>query len=168
MQNEEEYQPELISRRGEYIAWGTFVLAGATWVFLLVLGTDIHSALRFLTIFLLGSSLMISFGNWMDRKTKLRITPDKLYYQNGLRRAGFDWNEIQKVEVYPSSWGDKVRVKSFQQHFSFRTLGEVEMKGEVKARMGFAKGEEILKVIIENAGLEDTQKTNSGYTYQRE
>ena len=167
MQAEQKYHPELISRRGEMIAWLTFSLAGATWAVLLLMGASIHPALRFLTFFLLGSGLVISFGNWMDRKTLLCLDADGIQYQNGLRKISLQWDDILRVEVYPSNWGDKVNVRSAQQQFNFRTLGEVEVKGDVKGRMGFANGEEILQQIITNAGLEGEQQPSGGYSYRR-
>lgn len=167
MQIQEKFRPELISRRGEYLAWGAFLLAGATWVLLAFLSASIHPGLRFLTYFLLGSGLMISFGNWMDRNTLLRLSTDGIDYENGLRKVSIKWYDIHQIEVYPSSWGKKVRIYGSKQRFDFRTLGEVDLLGKEKGRMGFAEGERILKKIIEYTGLEGNPQSEGSYTYQR-
>jgi hypothetical protein len=123
---------------------------------------------KLLALVLAFSALVISLANWVDRKTCLILKPDGLHYENGLRKVDLNWSEILKVEVYPSNLGDKVRVTGEKGHFSFRTLGEVRFNGEVKGRMGFALGDEILKQVLKNAHLKATQGAGEGYYYSRE
>jgi hypothetical protein len=166
--NQSEYHPELISRRGELIAWTTAFMALAAWGILLLVGAPVHPALKFLATFLLLSALAISLGNWMDRHTLLRIEADGIRFENGLRRAHLQWDEIQQVQVFPSNWGKKVRILGGQVHFDFRTLGEVTIQGDVKGRMGFADGEAILKKILQEAGLKKVERPGSGEYYARQ
>jgi len=166
MNTKQVYYPELISRKGELIAWSSFLMASITWLILSLYGAPIHTGLRFLTYFLLGSSLMISFGNWMDRKTNLEIDDEGISFQNGLRKVRIEWNDIQQIDVYSSRWGNKVRVSGTEHRFDFRTLGEVNLRGKEKGRMGFEKGEEILKIIIERTGLKRIGKAGSNEIYK--
>jgi hypothetical protein len=166
--NQSEFHPELISRRGELIAWVTALMALSAWGILLLAGAVVHPALKFLAIFLLLSALSISLGNWMDRHTLLRIESDGVRFENGLRHAFLHWNEIQQVQVYPSNWGKKVRVLGSQAHFDFRTLGEVTVQGDVKGRMGFADGEAILRKIVQEAGLKQIDRPGNGEYYARQ
>jgi len=166
--NQSEYHPELISRRGELIAWTTTLMALSAWGILLLFAAPVHSALKFLAIFLLFSALAISLGNWMDRHTLLRIYPDGIRFENGLRRAHLRWDEIQQVQVFPSNWGKKVSVLGVQAHFDFRTLGEVTVQGDIKGRMGFADGEAILKKIVREAGLKQVEGPENGEYYTRQ
>ena len=53
-------------------------------------------------------------------------------------------------------------------YFEFRTLGEVKVAGELKGRMGFGEGEEILNEIILNSDLQRIDKSGNGYYYARE
>jgi len=163
-----EYRPELLSRRGEYIAWGTALAVIVAWVILYLTRTPVFSGLRFLAILLALSGVAISLGNWMDRRTILRIEPDGVWFDNGLRQVSLYWSEIRQVQVYPSAWGKKVRVTGEKTHFDFRTLGEVILKGEVKGRMGFEKGEEILRHILENTRLKLVPSPENGSYYARE
>jgi len=148
-----EYRPELLSRRGEYVAWGTALLAIAAWLILYVTNTPVFGGLRLLAVLLVLSGMAISLGNWMDRRTLLRLEPDGVWFENGLRQVRLHWNKIRQVQVIPSNWGKKVHVIGEKTHFDFRTLGEVTYQGEVKGRLGFAQGEEILRHILENARL---------------
>jgi hypothetical protein len=163
-----EYRPELLSRRGEYIAWGTALLVIAAWLIMYLTRTPVFGGLRFLAILLALCGMAISLGNWMDRRTILRLEPDSVWFDNGLRQVSLHWSEIRQVQVYPSAWGKKVRVIGDKVHFDFRTLGEVILQGEVKGRMGFEKGEQILGNILKSAGLKQVPGPDNGSYYARE
>lgn len=163
-----EYRPELLSRRGEYVAWGTTLIAIIAWLILYLTNTPVFGGLSFLAVLLALSGMAISLGNWMDRRTILRLEPDGVQFDNGLRQVMLQWSEIRQVQVYPSDWGKKVHVIGDKAHFNFRTLGEVTLQGEVKGRMGFEKGEEILGHILENARLKQVPGPENGSYYARE
>ena len=160
-----EFRPELLSRRGELIAWGLTLVTAAAWLILYFTQTPIFIGLKVLVVLLGFSALAISLGNWMDRRTLLRIESAGVYFENGLRKARLHWEEIRQVEVIPSSWGNKVRVLGEQAHFDFRTFGEVKMQGEVKGQLGFHEGEQILQTILQQAGLKETQGPEEGCMY---
>ena len=168
-----EYRPELISRRGELIAWGSFLLVGATWIFLIVSGQSYCLAVPVVAIIFFLAALSISLGNWMDRHTLLCINNDSVAYQNGIRSVEIRWENIQEVQVLPAQWGKKVHVIADQAHFRFQMLGEVKLQGEVKGRVGFTEGEMILDEIIERSKLHETQapeqdQSENGVYYARE
>lgn len=163
-----EYHPELIPRRGELIAWGLAILASAVWLALSLSGARVHITFPILAIFFVLAGALISLSNWVDRHTVLHLSPEGLEFENGLRRVHLAWEEIQQVHVLPSNMGDKVRVTSKKDYFSFRMLGEVHMHGELKGRMGFADGEKILRQIISQAGLKSAQKPGVGHYYSRD
>lgn len=149
----DEFHPELTSRRGELIAWGSTLLVAAGWVVLAVTGNHVPGSVPFLGILLLLSAVSISLGNWMDRQTRLRLEPGGISFRNGLRTVHLDWDQVRQVQVYPGKWGKRVSVIGPDSHFEFRTLGEVTVQGEVKGRMGIAAGERILQTILDKAGL---------------
>ena len=147
------FYPELNSRRGELIAWGSTVLVAIGWIILAVTGNRVPRSVPFLGILLLLAALSISLGNWMDRRTSLVLDQQGIHFQNGLRDVSLAWDDIQQVQVYSGKWGRRVSVIGLESHFEFRTLGEVSVQGEVKGRMGFQAGERILQRILESAGL---------------
>lgn len=167
-----EYRPVLLPRRGEFIAWTLALLVGAAWLFLEITGRVVFLAMPVLMIFLLFSAGSISLGNWMDRQSLIRLDDSGLSFQNGLRNVHLHWDEIQEVRAWPAQWGKKVEVigektNDVKAHFGFRTLGEVSVQGEVKGRMGFEKGEEILETILQHSGLEKVEHPGEGYYYAR-
>jgi hypothetical protein len=167
-----EYRPVLLPRRGELIAWTLALLVGAAWLFLELTGRVVFLAMPVLMIFLFFSAASISLGNWMDRRSVLHLDSSGLSFQNGLRDVHLTWNEIKEVRAWPAQWGKKIEVvgektNGVRAHFGFRTLGEVRVQGEVKGRMGFEKGEEMLQAIIQNSGLERVDHPGEGYYYTR-
>jgi uncharacterized membrane protein len=171
MQNDlrtHNYVPELLPRRGEYIAWALAGVALAAWIILTLGGYPVFWALPIVTILLILIALGISLGNWMDRHTWIRIDADGIEYKNGIRHAKIPWGEIRQVQVYKHQWGDKIQVIGMQSHFAFRTLGELEVGGEVKGVMGFADGEQILSKILREADLKEVEHDGSSYYYARE
>ena len=162
------YRPELLSRRGEFIAWGTSILVFLGWLILSLNGRQVPFAVPFLGITLVLAALAISLGNWMDRKTELRLDAGGVTYENGLRYAALKWNEINEISVFPSKWGNKVHVLGAAAHFNFRTLGEVKVQDEVKGRMGFAEGDKILSIMLEQTNLKEIAGPGPGFYYGRE
>ena len=163
-----EYRPILLSRRGEYTAWGLALVCLVALLILVVGGYRVHPALPVLTGLLVLAGMGISLGNWMDRKTVIRIDNTGIEYHNGLRNTRMHWEAIERVEVYPHEWGDKVRVLSKDSRFNFRKLGEVKVGGETKGSMGFAEGDQILMIILQEAALKEIRHNDEGYYYARE
>ena len=159
-----EYHPELISRRGEMTAWLLGIIALAAWIFLLVGDYPVFFGLPVVAVVLLLAAFSISLGNWMDRQSVIRITSDRILFRNGVRHTELEWDQVEQVKRYKHRWGDKVHVIGEQSHFSFRTFGEVKVGGEVKGRMGFKDGDEILGILLESAELREIEH-DEGYSY---
>jgi hypothetical protein len=160
-----DYYPILLSRRGEFVAWGSLLLLTTGWLILLVSDRDVPSGVAFLLVFLLFSGMGISLGNWMDRKTIITISEESVSFKNGLRNTNLNWTDIQRIEVTPSKWGKKVRVIGTHSYFDFRSIGEISVFGDVKGRMGFEKGDKILDMIILKTGLIKFSLNDSRYYY---
>jgi hypothetical protein len=160
---EQTYRPELLPRQGERNAWLFAVVASLALGLLHFQGVVPFFSWIFV-IFLLFSALSISLGNWMDRRTVLRLASGGVSFENGLRRVELGWAEIKEVRVLPARWGEQIQVIGEQAHFSFNTLGELQFKGENRAKVGFAQGQEILSAILKASGLTKKQK-NDQYAY---
>lgn len=161
------YRPELIPRRGEFIAWISAGLLGLTILILYLTQQRVSWVILGLSVFFLLSAAVISLGNWMDRRTIIQIGPDAIEYQNGLRRLRLPWSQVLDVRVSPAAWGMRVQVRGEQTYFVFHTLGEVRHKGELKGRTGFEAGDEILRQIVLNSNLQIVDDTGAGYYYAR-
>lgn len=167
MPEQDTFTPELLPRRGEWNAW-IFALAATVGVVIIQTWAIVPSWAWFFVAFLYFSALSISLGNWMDRHTRLTLFPDGVAYENGLRRARLGWDEIQTVRVLPARWGRTVQVIGKSSHFSFNTLGEVQFRGELRGRTGFAQGEAILDSVIRSAGLLSVTRQEPYTIYLRE
>lgn len=167
-----EFRPELLPRRGEVIAWASALSVGGTWLLLAGRGQEVSPAVPILAIPLFLIALGISLSNWMDRQTVIQLAEDSVTFSNGLRHAHLKWAEIQQVQVLPAPWGRRVQVTGDQAHFSFRTLGLVKMRAEVRGRTGFAAGEQILQEIIAKGRLQEVERLTAwqpaGRYYVRE
>lgn len=112
--------------------------------------------------------MSISLGNWMDRRTVIHIDQKGIRFKNGVRNVELAWREVKEVRVLPTRWGKKVQVFGERAFFEFRTLGEVMIGGELKGRMGFIEGEEIMQEIINNSKLHVIKESGENYYYARE
>jgi hypothetical protein len=149
----QEFRPALLSRRGEVTAWILTVIASFSLIALRNLDLNIPwTAGAFVGIFLLAA-MSISLGNWMDRRTVIRVDPSGLEYRNGLRRVIFLWGEVSEVQIAPSRFGDQVHVIGDHAHFRFRRHADIEYQGKVRGHMGFPDGHEILKIILDQNSL---------------
>lgn len=160
------YRPELLPRQGEVNAWLFAVLSGLALGILHFQGVVPVFSWIFV-IFLLVSAISISFGNWMDRHTTLQLSEEGIAFQNGLRRVRLSWGNIQEIRILPARFGEQIHIIGEKAHFSFNTLGELQFKGETRAKVGFAQGQEILASILKASGLTNKQRTDQYAYYSR-
>ena len=161
------FTPELLPRHGEWNAW-IFALAATVGLVIIQSWAIVPSWVWFFVGFLYFSALSISLGHWMDRHTRLTLLPEGIAYENGLRRARLEWNEIRQVRVLPARWGRKVEVIGKSAHFSFSTLGEVQFRGQLRGRTGFSQGDVILERVIRAAELLVVTRQEPYTIYSRE
>jgi hypothetical protein len=160
------YTPELLPRQGELTAWGLAV-AAACGLFFLSRQESLPFWAWFLFAILAFSAMSISLGNWMDRKTMLRIDERGVDFENGLRKTRMDWDNILEIRTAPARWGTSVEVISNHNHFAFTTLGEMKFQGQVRSKTGFPAGKEILDELLCSAGLTKTTPNGQFLTYFR-
>jgi len=166
MSENKTYTPELLSRQAEITAWALSAAAGLG-LYLLSLRAIAPYWAWFLFAILAFSAASMSLGNWMDRKTFIRLEADGVVYENGLRKAHLSWDAIREVRAAPARWGTSVQVIGTRSHFAFSTLGEMKFQGQSRGRTGFAGGEEILNEILRLAALTVTSRDGQFLTYSR-
>ena len=165
-QENREFHPDLLSRRGEWTAWTLTLAASVGMVFRQQTGYIPFWAWIFWG-FLLFSGVSISLGNWMDRRTVVRLDSEGVYFENGLRKIRLEWPQIKKVAMLPARIGNTVRVIGGQAHFEFKAGGVVQFQGEVRGRTGFSDGQDILSRIVREAGLQLVEQSKDAYYYER-
>jgi hypothetical protein len=161
-----EFRPERLPRRGELTAWA-LAIAVSLGMFILRQAWFIPFWAWIFWGFLLFSGLSISLGNWMDRRTCIRLDSQGVRFTNGLRRVDLGWSEIQEVKVLPSRFGKRVQVLGNDSHFEYKTIGEVMYQGELRGRTGFVDGQHILEVILRETELRLIEKVQEASYYAR-
>lgn len=157
----QEYRPVLTSRVGEGLAWLAALSLGAAGI-AIPSRVGLLGTLPFLTGIVGLIAAGISLSNWMDRQTVLRLTPQGVFFTNGLRRVALDWDKIQQISVFTGSLGKKVQVVGGVEHFEFRFLSEVELLGRAQGQLGFPDGAAILAAILQRSGLQRAQSGTPG------
>ena len=100
----------MASRKAELAAWALALVTCGAWAYVSLTGQFVHRAMPFVSVLLLIFAVGNSLANWMDRRTRIRLDDQGVEFENGLRHTVLKWDEIQQVQVFPSSWGKKVRV----------------------------------------------------------
>lgn len=164
-----EFRPELLSRRAEITAWALSAVLLVTWWILQANQAVFAGTALVLFIFMLFAAIGTSLGNWIDRKSILRLDPAGVYFENGLRHVRLEWPQVERVQVLPAQAGaQRVQVLGSRTHFEFRTLAELTLNGEVKGRSGFADGSQILQTILSAAKLSRKSGDAPYMVYARE
>lgn len=161
-----EFRPELLPRRGEIMSW----LAAIGLFVGLFLATDRWGPQPFVYWLFAGliafSALSISLGNWMDRRSVIRMEADGIAFENGVRSVRLTWPEVQNVAVIPTRLGKRVQVQGAQSHFTFKTMGESAL-GSQQLRTGFAAGQEILEAILKECDMQVKAEKDGMVYYAR-
>jgi hypothetical protein len=156
-----EFRPLIGNRRTELFAWILAIIMLSTSWF----SPNASGLGKLLTALLVAffclSAVLISFGNWLDRRTFLTLTDTGVEYQNGIRHVQVDWGKIKEVRIFPFGKGCKVVVYCDHEFFSFQMLTEISKADKVEIRHGFEKGEEILEVILKRSNLCDVEKRHA-------
>ncbi|GAB4579901.1 MAG: hypothetical protein Fur0022_26400 [Anaerolineales bacterium] len=170
LSNPQEFTPEKLSIRGEVTGWILTLVVLGTATVLRIYASDWANAALILATILILATASISFGNWMDRKTVIRLDHRGISFSNGVRRTALAWDEIQAIRVLPAQWGARqVQVigetPRGKAHFEFRTLATVYYQGTERGRTGFADGDFILQTLLQMANMHPVPSDNPTYSY---
>jgi hypothetical protein len=146
------YRPVSVSRRSELTAWGIFAVLASVVVLLRLQARIVPLPITILAAFFLLAALVISFGNWMERRTWMRLDPDRLLYTNGVRKISLPWEEIREIRLDEDRLSNKVYISGESIQFQFRLQSEPRFDREEHGLYGFREGDEILREIAERSG----------------
>jgi len=166
MSNSREFRPEISSRRGEATAWVLAIALGAVLFVAIQSFGSLAWFIWFFEGFLVFSALVISLGNWVDRRSLIRIDDQGIALENGLRSVRLTWDDIQNVAVVNARAGKRIQVIGPTSHFTFKLLAESNLFGQ-NMRTGFADGQFILNTLLKKCGLRLTNESQGMYYYAR-
>ncbi len=135
------------------------LIANSTWV-------GMPSIVWAFETVLLFSAASISLGNWMDRRTVIRMDAQGIHFENGLRSVRLDWPEVKNVAVTQGRAGARVQVLGDKSHFTFKMFGTMSVFGQT-LQSGFADGQMILDTVLKSSNLKLTEESQGVYYYAR-
>ena len=144
------------------VAWGSALLIDGVWMLLVLAGQPVTLWIPILALPLTLIAVVMSLGNWMERRTTIEISQKGINFSNGFRRVRLQWEEIIDVRVLPGQWGNKVQVFGKNSYFGFHTLGEVKVDGRKLGSTGFSNGDLILEEILDKANMITVQNVDDG------
>jgi hypothetical protein len=164
----ETLRPILMSRRVEAFTWLFAAVLFVTWWVLQSNRAAYAGTAVMLFAFTLFAASGISLSGWMDRRSSIRLDGGGIFFQNGLRRVGLKWNEIEQIRVLDARAGSKrVQVLGPRSFFEFRTLTRFTLNGRESARSGYEEGERVLGILLEKTGLIKTDSSSAHVYYAR-
>jgi hypothetical protein len=169
LSTKQEYKPLTAPRRSELTAWILALSLAVALYFVRFQGMG-RAGGFILLAFLALSAITMSIGNWVDRKTYLRIDQQTIDFFNGAREVSIKWTEISAVQILPGRIGDKIIVSSETARIRFQSLGKIKMSDKISGEVGFELGDQILETILERSGLAEVtpQQTEGHQVYSRQ
>jgi hypothetical protein len=149
----------------EVVTWLLAAVLFVTWWLLRSNQAAFSGSAVMLFAFTLFAASAISLSSWMDRRSLIRLDADGLFFQNGLRTVALKWDEIEQIRVLTAQAGSRrVQVLGPRVFFEFRTLARIRLNGKERGRSGYEEGERILEILLDNAGLTETD-SSAAYVY---
>jgi hypothetical protein len=163
----EIYSPLAIDRQGERMAWSLAVAVLALLVFLRWRMQTWALALLILFGLLLLAGIMISFGGWMERNTRIEADPQEIRYRNPLRVRKIRWPEIRRVSAYPRGSGWRVHVESQREAFTFQSRTVIGTGLGKPLETGVEGGVALVSAIAGMAHLDVVIRDGDGWACTR-
>jgi hypothetical protein len=162
------HHPIESNRRGELLAWLTALGAAAgSGIWAWRLGQ--MPTLGLTTTVLFGAvALLISFGNWVERNTRLQLTQRGVKFQSPLRQVQLGWSEVDSIKLLAANQGWRVYVEGGGQTFRFQSAGRLRFGDIQEMGIGIPAGEEIAAYIRQQSGLDEIQPGDGGWVCQRQ
>lgn len=161
------YRPHPPERKGETLAWlctGGVLLGGL--IFQLRSGSFPEIAAGLSVAFGLTAAL-ITFGNWMEAGTSIRVTHSGIHYRSPLRDVPARWTELNGLRAVPLQRGWRVVVISEVGRFIFRTPTTLSVASSGAMPIGITDGIDLVRTIVSAAQLEDMAPDGEGWVAKR-
>ncbi len=163
----EVFRPADPSRRGEAIAWlcavAVALLGGAVfWR----TGRMPPLTVSLLALFVVAGAL-ISFGNWMDRSTRIQIDGPRLSYTSPLRKVRLRLEEVSEVWAIPAGRGWRIVVRGPGMSFQYRTGSTISLGATREMPIGFPEGRRLAAAIRKGAGLGPPEAADRGWVSRK-
>lgn len=167
MAEPQRFSPREIDRYGERLAWSLGVALAALTLFMYWRQGAWIASLIVVSSLCLMAALLITYGNWMERSTKIEVTEQGLLYHNPLRELNLPWESIQAVSIYSRGDGWRVIVEGDAGAFSFQTQTSLRLGWGRQVDTGIVGGDKLVSMIVGTASLSPPQPDRGGWARRR-
>jgi hypothetical protein len=150
---EETFRPLPPNRRGESIAWSCAVVVGVVSGALFWQSGQISSLAVFLFIFFSLSALLISFGNWMEAHTLIRLSSEQVVYHSPVRKVTLALDDVRELWVSSAGRGWRIVVRGEGGFFSYRSAARLGGRFDQAVYIGIEHGDRLAGLIRNMAHL---------------
>lgn len=161
------FKPQALDRYGERLAWSLAAALTALTLFMFWRQGVWIAALIVITSLCIVAALLISYGNWMERRTEIEVTAQGLRYRNPLRELRADWGSIMAVFIYPRGDGWRVIIESDSTSFSFQTQTTLRLGWGREVETGIIDGLLLTSNIVGSARLGPPYAHRDGWARRR-
>ena len=162
----EVFRPAGANRRGEALAW----ICALGFALVAFVGSwRGGQPVRFsaeLALFFVIAGAWISFGNWIDRDSEVRLTAGGIRYHSPLRTVQLGYADVQELWAIPSAASWRVIVRGLGGQFAFRTATEFRW-GQRSLSAGYPEGERLAALIRSRAGLSQPSPSDGEWVSRR-
>jgi hypothetical protein len=153
IQAEITFQPASTSRKGELIAWGSAVVTGLVLAIVYVSTREIQFLTGAMFVFFLATSLLITFGMWVDSRTSAKVSPDHLHFQSPFRNVKLEWDQVEEVRAVKAGTVWRVVVVGASRYFRIRVLEKREGSDASRQILSFPQADRFVRIICGMAKL---------------
>lgn len=153
VEQDETFLPQQSSRKGELIAWGSAILIALALIIYYVRIREIQFLTLGMFLFFLASGFLISFGIWMDARTSVKISFDRLHYKSPLRDVNLSWDDLYSLRASNAGQVWKITVTGSEGYFSFRVFDGAIPETNPRGFLVLPEGDRLVRLICGMAEL---------------
>jgi hypothetical protein len=161
------YRPHSMSHRSELYAYGFALSVGLAMGFL----WDQTGTMSIVGIFITGLflivGLVLSFGAWMERGTRITLSPQSLTFKNPLRRISVPWDSVGRIHALWVRERWKIVVLGEDAHLIFNTEFFEHKPGLVSPRSDLINGPMLAAIIRSYARLSEPSREEDGWICEK-
>ena len=161
------YRPHSMSRRSELYAYGFALSVGLATGFLRDQTGKMSLVGVLITGLFLIVGLVLSFGAWMERGTRIRVSTQSLAFTNPLRRINVPWESVNRIHALWVRERWKIVVFGEDARLIFSTEFLEHEPGLISPGSGFINGPMLTAIIQNRANLSEPSWQEDGWMCEK-
>ena len=161
------YRPHSMSRRSELYAYGFALSVGLATGFLRDQTGKMSLVGVLITGLFLIVGLVLSFGAWMERGTRIRVSTQSLAFTNPLRRINVPWESVTRIHALWVRERWKIVVFGEDARLIFSTEFLEHEPGLISPGSGFINGPMLTAIIQNRANLSEPSWQEDGWMCEK-